>query len=162
MKYLFTLLSFSLLFAHAQAQSWDQKAEILQQEFKELRSLVANLTPDYVVGGLYNAKEYEGVTLLWKIDSEGDGTGENEVIRFYGERVPPLKDFGVTYHKSYAIVPGEVVLRRFYGPDSTGWRNDTIDFESGEYIGSQGARTPFLSETDIAIMKNWNLTIFHD
>lgn len=165
MKYLLPLLFLTLIFAHApqtQAQSWDEKAQILQKEFSELRAIVATLTPDYVVGGLYNAKEYDDVTLLWKIDTEGDGTGENEVIRFYGERNPPLKDFGVTYYKSYVIVPGQVVLRRFYGPDSTGWRNDTIDYVSSEYIGSQGSRAPFLSETDVAIMKNWNLTIFHD
>lgn len=138
------------------AQSDFDKSKILTAEWTRLYELVSQTEADYVVGGLYNAKEFDGVTLLWKVGTE------HEVIRLYAERVAPLKDFSVTYYKTPHIVKDTLVLRRFYGPDSTGWRNDTIDYESGEYIGSQGTRWPYLGNDDQEIMTNWDLTIFND
>lgn len=145
------LVNFSLF-----AQSDFDKSKILTAEWNRLYELVSQTEADYVVGGLYNAKEFDGVTLLWKVGTE------HEVIRFYAERMAPLKDFSVTYFKTPHIVKDTMVLRRFYGPDSTGWRNDTIDFDSGDYIGRQGVRFPYLGNDDQKVMNDWSLTIFND
>ncbi len=133
-------------------------ASVLVKEFVLLKNKISTLEPEGKVGGLYNFKKFKGYTLLWKLEED---PSESEVIRIYREaKHKGEQAFSVTYHKNDIIVRGQMVLRRFYGPDANGWRNDTVDFDSGEYLGTQGAENPTISEDDKKIMKAWGLTSF--
>lgn len=124
----------------------------LMNEWKKFRAQVDTIQPQGDIGGYMLYREYGDMTLLWRTSSEA---GENEVIRFFMER-PDGQVFAVTYHKSDIIMPGRVVLRRFVGTEPTGWINHTIDFETGEYIGSQG-QEPQLTKAEKKMMKEWGI-----
>lgn len=125
------------------------------KEWSNFRTLVDTLEADGDVGGYMDFKKYGEMTLLWRTS---DNTNDNEVIRFFRTR-PGHQSFAVTYHKSHIIVPGKVVLRRFIGPEPTGWINHTIDFETGEYLGRQGF-TPSLTKAEKKLLKDWDITEF--
>ncbi len=133
---------------------------ILTEEFNRLRSFVAQLKPDGDVGGYYWKKDYGDHLLLWKLEESEDARAYHEVIRLYASRGEDQKPFAVTYHKTTGIIDGLMVLRRFIGPEPTGWRNDTIDYQTGEYLGSQGFRRLWLQDEDLRILKRWNITPF--
>lgn len=137
--------------------SAEEISQILQKEWSQLRQVVENLEPDGKVGGYYEEKVYEGYSLMWKIS---DDPADNEVIRFYADRPDSNKAFTVTYHKSHAIVPGRVVIRRFLGTEPYGWKNHTIDYHTGEYLGTQGAWRPDVNEKEESILEQWGILPF--
>ena len=125
-------------------------AKTLMTEYQEFRSMVSNMEHDYLVGGWYKAKDFGETTLMWNL---GDDLSDREVIRFF-RRKADGSVFTVTYHRSDYIVDGRIVLRRFVGPEPTGWINHTIDYETGEQLGSQGW-WPIFDESDHDFMKKW-------
>ncbi len=145
-------LAFLCLFLSAVASAADV-TQVLQEEWSRFRAHVQTLTPDGDIGGT-PFKDYEGMTLLWDVSEDAR---DNEVIRFYMERSDSPDWFSVTYHKSHVIVPGKVVLRRFVGPEPTGWVNHTIDYHTGEYLGSQG-RSPNIRRNERTMMRDWGMT----
>lgn len=127
----------------------------LLQEWKQLRKLVSSLEPQGQVGEYMYYRNYDNMTLLWRISTDST---ENEMIRFFMKR-PDGEIFAVTYHKSDLIKPGTIVLRRFVGTEPTGWINHTINLNSGAYLGVQGTQ-PSLTPEENKIMKEWNIHPF--
>jgi hypothetical protein len=144
------ILIFTLLIGHALAN--DEISKTLMKEWIHFKALVEKVEPRGDVGGYMLYRDYQDMTLLWKTSSD---TKENEVIRFFMLR-PNGEVFAVTYHKSDIINPGRVVLRRFVGTEPIGWINHTIDFTTGEYLGSQGKR-PDLLPSEKKMMKEWKI-----
>ena len=96
---------------------------------------------------------------MWKlVDEESDSF--HEAIRLYIKPTDSQPSFAVTYHKTTIIVPETVVLRKFIGPEPTGWRNDTINYTTGEYLGTQGSSRVRLSDQIKSILTRWNITPF--
>lgn len=149
------LLICLFVIGNAFAQNDRQLGETLREEWQEYRSMVDTLSADGDVGGYMLFKTYGDMVLLWRTS---EGSLDNEVIRFYMMRSLGTS-FAVTYHKSNLIVPGKVVLRRFIGPEPTGWINHTIDYDSGEYLGSQGV-TPTLTSREKKMLNEWSITFF--
>lgn len=143
------------LMGNALAQNDQQISETLKEEWQEYRLMVDSLKADGDVGGYMLFKTYGEMILLWRTS---EGTEDNEVIRFYMMRSLGVS-FAVTYHKSNLIIPGKVVLRRFIGPEPTGWINHTIDYDSGEYLGSQGTH-PEITSREKKMMDEWGITVF--
>lgn len=152
MKSLFFCFFF-LVGASAVAQS-DNISETLMSEWETLREKVEILEPDGEVAGYYKRKAFGEVLLMWRISNE---PSDDEVIRLYVEREGEAKYFHVTYHKNRSIVPGRQVLRRFLGTEPSGWKNHTIDFKSGEYLGSQGALNADVSEKNKRVLQEWGI-----
>ncbi len=121
-----------------------------------MRALVEKLEPEFVVGGYLKGKKYGDHELLWKLAGE---PGEAEVIRIFRDK-EGMKSFEITFHHNDHIVKGREVIRRFVGPGISGWRNDTIDSQTLEYLGSQGARRPMLDSRDREILKQWDIELF--
>lgn len=140
----------SLSVSYAQVDL-DPKAQILLKEYAQLKAKVLTLTPDGDVGGYFKFKNYGDVKLMWRFS-------RNEVIRLFYRKSDSI--FAVTYYVSQDIVDERIVLRRFYGQEPLLWRNDTIDYNTGEYLGMQGMEEPELSKEDLEIMKQWGLTAF--
>lgn len=124
----------------------------IQAQFQRLHSFVSALEPEFTVGGYLKGKSYGDHELLWHLATE---PGEAEVIRVYREKGPSEQAFDITFHRNRAIVPGRIVIRRFVGPESTGWRNDTVDEETGDYLGMQGEVNPAVDARDQAILRKW-------
>ncbi|NJL25244.1 MAG: hypothetical protein HC902_08730 [Calothrix sp. SM1_5_4] len=109
------------------------------------------LKADAQVGGLLNSKSYGDHEILWPLD------GDIDVIRVFRDKKPAA--FEIVYHRGTHIVPGRTVIRRFVGPAQGAWRADTIDADTGEYLGTQGAQKPELDARDREIMKTWNVQL---
>ena len=142
-----------LLSLAGQAFGNDAISETLMKEWTTFRAQVDTIKPEGDVGGYMLYRNYQDMTLLWRTSSD---SAENEVIRFFMKRSDGSV-FAVTYHKSDVIVPGKVVLRRFVGTEPIGWINHTIDFNSGEYLNSQG-ETPILTAQEKKMMKDWGIS----
>jgi len=123
------------------------------KEWTHFRALVDKTEPQGDIGGYMLYRDYQNMTLLWKTSADKN---ENEVIRFFMLR-PDGMVFAVTYHKSDIIHPGRIVLRRFVGTEPTGWINHTIDFTTGEYLGTQG-QSPDTSSEEKKMMKDWGIS----
>lgn len=136
--------------------SEEQISRTLQDEFHRLYDLAAKTEPEFEVGGFLNGKSYGDHELLWRL---ADEPGEYDVIRIFRDK-EGSNSFDVTFYRADHIVPGVTVLRRFVGPGISGWRNDTIDYKTGEYLGSQGARRPALDARDREILKKWKIELF--
>ncbi len=146
-------LSFLILFTvFTQAFGSDKISKTLIKEWNTFRTQVDSIEPHGDIGGYMLYRDYQDMTLLWRTSSD---VSENEVIRFFMERSNG-SNFVVTYHKSNIIVPGRIVLRRFVGTEPTGWINHTIDFTTGEYLGSQGQATEIMSN-EKRMMKEWGI-----
>lgn len=130
-------------------------SETLMSEWKTFRAKVDQIEPHGDIGGYMLYRDYADMTLLWRTSTEDR---DNEVIRFFMQRSNGTI-FAITYHKSDIIAPGRVVLRRFVGGEPTGWINHTIDFSSGEYLGSQGQK-PELQAGEKKMMKEWGIRFF--
>lgn len=130
--------------------------QILVNEYLRIKSTIAQLQPEFEVGGLLKGKSYGDYKLLWRF---ANVKGDHEVIRFYREKTGGSQDFEVAYHVSTEIAPGRTVIRRFLGPAATGWRADTADVSTGEHLSTQGTDTPFLDERDQQIVKEWDLKL---
>ncbi|NJL24052.1 MAG: hypothetical protein HC902_01940 [Calothrix sp. SM1_5_4] len=59
-------------------------------------------------------------------------------------------------------MPGRMVIRRLVGPSSGAWRVDTVDAYTGEPLGSQGVKLPYLDSRDLEIMKIWGVGLVRD
>lgn len=148
------ILAFILLIA-GQVFANDTISQTLIKEWTHFHGLVDKIQPQGDIGGYMLYRDYQDMTLLWRTSSDAN---ENEVIRFFMLR-PNGEVFAVTYHKSDIINPGRVVLRRFVGTEPTGWINHTIDFATGEYLGSQG-NDPKLLAAEKKMMEEWGITKF--
>tara|TARA_B100000609_G_scaffold197070_1_gene193560 strand:+ start:20707 stop:21237 length:531 start_codon:yes stop_codon:yes gene_type:complete len=129
---------------------------ILMSEYKHFKELCQSLEPDGLVGGYAYFKKFEGYELLWHLADDESGV---DFIHIYVEDEAPSKDFSVKYYRSQQILPGRTVLRRFVGPTQNGWRNDTIDYITGDYLGSQGAPSPRMSDGNRALLKELGITL---
>lgn len=147
-----TFVFLVLLTVLSQAFGSDAISETLMKEWSTFRSKVDTIEPQGDIGGYMLYRDYNDMTLLWRTSSD---TADNEVIRFFMQRNDGTV-FAVTYHKSDIIVPGRIVLRRFVGTEPTGWINHTIDFNTGEYLGSQGQK-PLLMKNEKKMMKEWGI-----
>lgn len=145
MKYFILALMLTAFTARAESGS-----EIRSQYF-QLRKTVEGLKPEYDVGGYLSGKRFGDHEILWHLAEE---LGDAEVIRIYREKKGD-QAFNITFHRNNALVPGRRAIRRFVGPERSGWRNDTIDEDTEEYLGSQGEEEPRMDARDRAIMKRW-------
>lgn len=148
----FLTVSFLSLPAHASGEI----AARVHAEYSRLRALVSTLEPEFEVGGYLKGKSYGDHELLWHISED---PADSEVIRIFRDKAGH-ESFDVTFHRNQAIVPGRTVIRRFVGPNPTGWRNDTIDAETREYLGSQGTRRPRLDPREEEILRKWDIELF--
>lgn len=147
------VFAFLVLFAViGQAFADEGIAKSIMKEWRTFRAQVETIKPDGDIGGYMLYRDYQDMTLLWRISAD---PAENEVIRFFMQR-PDGVVFAVTYHKSDVIIPGRIVLRRFIGTEPTGWINHTIDFLTGDYIGSQGQK-PALTSQEKKMMSEWGI-----
>ena len=149
-------LLFFAAFVSVTAHATEPRAQRLNQEFTRLRAFVQTLEAEFEVGGYLKGKSYGDHELLWHL---GEETGDSEVIRIYRDK-PGHESFDVTFHRNQAIAPGRTVIRRFVGPNPTGWRNDTIDADTLEYLGSQGTSRPRLDQAEEAILRKWDIELF--
>jgi hypothetical protein len=148
MIYIFSLI-LGLMSSHAAP-----RGQALIEEYGRLKTKVLKLKPEFEVGGLLKGKDYGDYKLLWRFAEQ---KGEHEVIRLLRSKADGHQDFEIAFHVSSEIVPGRLVIRRFVGPASSGWRADTVDAFSGEDLGTQGTETPFLDSRDVQILKDWEL-----
>ncbi len=139
----------------SQALAQTEVSQVLFQEWERFRTLVGTLEPEGQVGGVYNVRRYGRMELLWKVSADDR---QNEVIRFFLDR-EGMGAFSVTYHKSRQIVPGRLVLRRFLGPEPTGWVGYTVDWETGAVLGRQGSSRPILNQDEEAMLREWGITL---
>lgn len=127
----------------------------LASEYQSLYEWTQSVQPDGLIGYHYPYKQMDGYMVIWEPQSSmEDG---HVMIRIFLKREAPLKDFAVIYYKSRYIMKGRTILRRFYGPDGKGWRNDTVDFITEEYLGSQGNPSPSLKEDEQSILDFWKI-----
>ncbi len=152
---LLALFAFTATFS-SPALGSEAISQRLQSEFHRLRELVVHLEPEFEVGGYLKGKSSGDHELLWRTSDTGT---DSEVIRIYRDKGDKEQAFGVTFYRNDVIVKGRTVIRRFVGPAATGWRNDTIDAHSGEYLGSQGASEPALDTRDEEILRHWDIRL---
>ncbi len=129
-------------------------ANILIDEFQRVQNWIGTQIPDGEVGGLYDFIQRDGYKILYSKQFDGD----HDTIRFFLNRKAPEQDFAITYHLSRHITHGRTVLRRFIGPEPTGWRNDTVDFHTKEYLGAQGAQHLRFRKDEQKILQEWGFT----
>lgn len=144
----FLILALALFTSVARAET-DIGQEVRQQ-FDRMRAVVSKMKPEFAVGGYLNGKSFGDHEVLWHLEPAGDA----EVIRIYRKKKNG-QAFDITFHRNDAIVRGRTVIRRFVGPSPTGWRNDTVDADTGEYLGSQGQEEPLMDKRDREIFKRW-------
>lgn len=129
----------------------DAHGKEIIQEFNRLYKMANRLTPEFEVGGFLYGKNYGDHKFMWRLADTADG---NDYIRIY-RALPNNQAFEISFHRSSLIIPGRQVIRRFYGPATGGWRNDTVDANTGEYLGRQGTEKPRLALRDAEIMDKW-------
>ena len=155
---LFCFLSFifnSGLMADANHETASRK---LIDEYQQLRTVVSQIQPDNQDEGPYlKQKDYGNYVLLWSLADTNSNISTNERIRIYIPSQGDHQDFAVTYVKSTMIAPGQVVLRKFIGPEPSGWRNDTVDYATGEYLGRQGSSWITIPEHVKSILTQYDI-----
>ena len=160
MKFLRSLLVLSLLSVCMPLQqnllAKEKFSHQIHEEFHQMYDFVLNLESEFKVGDVLYGKSYGDYEILWTLAQE---TGETDVIRIYREK-EGQQAFVVSYFRSPHILEGRTVIRRFIGPSLTGWRNDTIDAETNEYLGRQGQTQPALDQRDREILKAWGIKLF--
>ena len=153
---MFKLIIYScFLFMVTPAQAVETKAETLKKEYSKLFDIVKNITPDYKIGKDYNVKDYGDDELIWRLaisDRDQDFVG----IYDKGRR----DSFSVRFYRAKHFIPGRNVLRRFIGPVMIGWRSDTIDYNTNEYIRWEGVERPTLEPSELDFLKRWSITPF--
>ena len=134
----------------------------LVEEFERLRTEVSRLQPDNSGNSYYREKDYGDHIIMWKLENQTTKRPEHqyEEIRLYIKSTGTHPPFDVTYHKTTAIVRGILVLRKFIGPEPHGWRNDTVNYMTGEYLGFQGASHINLPNHVKNILTQWSITPF--
>ena len=153
MKKLMTVLAVFLAYNLAWANQ--NVSQTLMNEWNQLNDHIENISKDGSIGGYMDYKSYGDVTLLWRTGEMS--TYGDEVIRLYKENNQG-RSFVVSYYKSHNIIEGKVVLRRFIGPEPSGWIHHTIDYNNGDYLQRQG-RTPYLSTSEKQMLNTWGITL---
>ena len=138
------------------------EAQILIAEYNKILEIAQTSQPDGTVDGFTNYKVIgDGVKFLWYL---GETRGQT-TLKIYKSKDEQAgeDDFSVSYHYIMHRDPGEIeptpILRRFIGP-MKGWRNDSVDLETGYYLLHQGSPTLQLSERDKSILEAWGITQF--
>ena len=135
----------------------------LIDEYERLRAKVSQLKSDNPSDpSRRGEKEYGTHFVFWSLeDRDVSAPGYHETIRIF---IPPTatypKNFAVSYHKSTHILSEALVLRKFVGPEPSGWRNDTINYATKEYLGMQGSRWVETPEHVEDILAQWDITPF--
>lgn len=151
-----SLILFSLMIFSQGNVAEAAQTDVIIEEFDRLKSFVKTLEPDYIVGGLANAKVVGDHEIIWNL---AENESDYDFIHIYAEGKDSAKDFSVVYYRGTHIVENTNVVRRFVGPSLSGWRNDTVEYETGYYFGRQGAQFPILSDRDKEILSKWNITL---
>lgn len=155
MKIFTLMLAFLPTFALAETDIGDR----LRAEYQTLRAFVSKLEPDFEVAGYLLGKSYGDHEILWHLEEDPN---ESEMIRILRDKGDKEQAFSISFHTGTHIVRDHHVIRRFVGPDMTGWRNDTADSSSGEYFGTQGTRRPSLDTRDREILRDWDIELFDE
>lgn len=150
------LLVLASLLSPFTALASSEIAARIRTEYKQLRALVASWEPEYVVGGYMNGKDFGDHEILWRL---GEEEGDAEVIRIYRDKGEGKESFSVTFHFGDHMIDGHTIIRRFIGPSFRGWRNDSVDAVTGEYLGSQGIDRPALDRRDREILRKWKIKL---
>ncbi len=141
----------------APAQAADSRSLVLKQEFNKFYNYVQTLRPDGKVGNFMKYKKVGDFLVLWDLGKTPD---DYDVIRLYNEHKDGTDSFVVSYYRSNQLVDGRTVIRRFVGPGIIGWRNDTVDAVTGEYLGMQGLRDPYMTEGDHKLVQHFKVRLF--
>ena len=160
----FVLTSFLFLFFFASHANERTNSQRLIDEFKQLRTAVSQLQPDNNVPGgtghyenYFQEKDYGDYVIMWRLEEQENNPDYHEVIRLYIKPQGEQDSFAVTYHKTTQILKGTLVLRKFVGPEPIGWRNDTINYKTGEYLGFQGMRRLVIPKHIEWILTQWGI-----
>lgn len=152
-------LTLGLVFCfHSAAHAVDGRSVVLKTEFERFYSYVQTLRADGKVGSVMNYKKVGEYLVLWDL---GKTPEDYDVIRLYNEHKDGTDAFAVSYYRSKQIVPGRTVIRRFVGPGIVGWRNDTMDLATGEYLGMQGVREPYMNNADRKLVQKYKIRLFN-
>lgn len=152
------ILSLAMVFSAVNSSvAADRRSEVLKTEFATILGHVKAQKADGKIGDFMKFKKMGNYLLLWDLGPTAD---DYDLIRLYNEHDDGSPNFSVSYYRSKNIVEGRTVIRRFVGPDTLGWRNDTMDYETGEYLGMQGTEEPSMSASDRRILKDWNIELF--
>ncbi|MCM2282951.1 MAG: hypothetical protein NDI61_14010 [Bdellovibrionaceae bacterium] len=138
------------------SNAMDARADVLETEFQRLYEYVQNLPHDGMVGGFMKYKKVQNHLILWELAYNVHG---DDVIRLFNEHKDGTDSFAVSYYRSKSIIPGRTVIRRFVGPSVIGWRNDTMDVLSGEYLGTQGFPVPRMTAEDKKLLQRWKVRL---
>lgn len=139
------------------AQASDSRATVLKNEFDRFYALVTTLKADGKIGDFMKYKKVGAFTVLWDLGTE---KSDYDLIRLYNEHKDGTDSFAVSYYRSQSIVPERTVIRRFVGPGIKDWRNDTMDVDTGEYLGMQGIFNPEMNDEDRTLVKEFNVELF--
>lgn len=135
----------------------DPRASVLKNEFDRFYALVTTLQHDGKIGDFMKYKKIGDFTVLWDLGTE---KSDYDLIRLYNEHNDGTDSFAVSYYRSQSIVPERNVIRRFVGPGIKDWRNDTMDLDTGEYLGMQGLLNPEMNDQDRALIEKFNIELF--
>lgn len=151
-----TIILFLGLCFSVQGFASSDKALTISTEYTTLKSWIQQITPDGIIGGLYPYIQMDGYKVLFSKEFDTD----HEIIRVFLAGHDGEKDFSITYIKSQHFQKDKTILRRFIGPEPTGWRMDEMNFETQKYIGRQGALKPSLSSQALAIINELGISLF--
>jgi hypothetical protein len=151
-------LCFAMMFACANtATALDHRSQVLRKEFEKMLAHVQGLKADGKIGDFMKYKDMGDYLILWDL---GPTPEHYDLIRLFRDYPDGTPNFAVSYYRSKTIIDGRTVIRRFVGPDTVGWRNDTMDYETGEYLGMQGTPEPPISAADRRLIEEWNIQLF--
>lgn len=132
-------------------------SKVLLGEYNRLHKMVQELEPEFEVGGVLKGVKINGVELLWDLAS---GPSDYDIIRIFVDHpTDPDKFFSVDYYRGTHLIDDHNVVRRFIEPSSSMWVNHTVDFETGEYFGSQGTSFLFLEDFEKKVLKDWGIQV---
>jgi hypothetical protein len=151
--YLFLALALISQTATAFGEGQVSITDQLLNEYSSLERLTASLTPDGLVGGYLYYKNFGDHLLIWDADTfEEDG---HHMIRVFvpKDEATGQAAFSISYYRSNYLLQGQTTLRRFIGPEDSGWRADTISLSEVKYLGYQGNQKPTFNalETDLLL-----------
>lgn len=137
-----------------------QKSE-LHREWTLLKEMIASFEPDEkMVGGLMFQVDFGDHVLLWSKNSFAhDG---HEVLRIFVPRSEHQRSFDITYILSkYLSVASQErpALRRFVGPAERGWRADTVNWLTGDWIDTQGNRNLRLTDFEQELLEKYSIQL---
>lgn len=141
-----------------------EKAAIILDEYRQIRSFVEKLVPDEIHSQLYKVKYIEDYEIVWNFIGK---PSRDEFIRIYRRKsapgVKPEEYFAITYQRSSQMYPTRLALRRTWGFWPYEYRFDSVDLRSSRYIEKQGLTDEIeVEERDREILKDYNIQLFFD